>query len=49
VDLGDLMRRHDGVVARRQVLSADGTDKDIERLLRQRRWAREAPDGQSAR
>ena len=36
----NLLRRQDGVVARRQVREAGGTDNDIERLLRRREWAR---------
>ena len=43
MDLGELVQRQDGVVARRQVLAAAGSDNDIERLLRQRRWARVHP------
>ena len=43
MDLGEVMQRQDGVVARRQVLAAGGSDNDIERLLRQRRWARVHP------
>ena len=34
------LRRQDGVVSRRQVLAAEGTDLDIARFLRRREWAR---------
>ena len=34
-----VLRRQAGVVSRRQVLENGGTDDDIERLLRRRRWA----------
>ena len=43
MDLGDLAQRQDGVVARRQVLAAGGSDNDIERLVRRRVWARLHP------
>ena len=36
------LRQQDGVISRRQVLAAGGTDSDIERLLRRREWARVA-------
>jgi hypothetical protein len=38
--VADLLAHQDGVVSRRQVLAAGGTDDDIERLLRRRVWAR---------
>jgi len=34
--------QQDGVISRRQVLAAGGTDNDIERMLRRREWARVA-------
>src|SRR4051812_23763033 len=34
------LARQDGVISRRQVISAGGTDNDIQRLVRRREWAR---------
>ncbi len=36
----DLFEFQHGVISRRQVLDADGSDADIERLVRRREWAR---------
>ena len=38
--VADLLALQQGVVSRRQVLGAGGSDVDIERLLRRREWAR---------
>jgi len=35
-----LLRHQDGMVSRRQVLAAGGTENDIERLIRRRAWTR---------
>ena len=42
-EIESLQRRQDGVVSRKQVLAAGGSDTDIERLLRRREWARVHP------
>lgn len=36
----EFLARQQGVIARRQVLEAEGTDVDVERLVRRRVWAR---------
>ena len=41
--VADLLAHQAGVISRRQVLAAEGTDDDIERLLRRRLWARIHP------
>lgn len=41
--IDELLDLQDGVISRRQVLDRGGEDNDIERLLRQRRWARVHP------
>lgn len=38
MDIGELLREQDGVVARRQVFAAGGDDNQIERMLRRRAW-----------
>jgi hypothetical protein len=38
-DIEDHLARQDGVICRSQVLECDGTDNDIERLIRRRAWA----------
>ena len=38
--IAELLALQDGVISRRQVLEHGGDDNDIERLVRQRRWAR---------
>lgn len=38
--IDDVLRAQDGVISRRQVLECEGTDNDIERLVRRRRWTR---------
>ena len=42
-EIARLLRKQDGVLSRRQVLAAGGTENDIERLLRRREWARVHP------
>ena len=42
-EVARLLRLQDGVVARRQVLGAGGTDADIDRMLRRRVWVRIHP------
>ena len=42
-EIGRLLRRQDGIVSRRQVMAAGGTDADVERRLRRREWARVHP------
>ena len=42
-EIARLLRTQDGVLSRRQVLAAGGTENDIERLLRRREWARVHP------
>lgn len=39
-DVDRHLKQQDGVISRRQVLAAKGTDNDIERLVRRREWAR---------
>ena len=43
VEVTRLLRRQDGVVSRRQVRAAGGTDADIDRLVRRRVWVRIHP------
>jgi hypothetical protein len=39
-EVGHTLARQDGVISRRQVVRAGGTDNDIERLVRRRQWCR---------